>query len=194
MIPGEFYLVFFTTVWCAWLLTWLVLSRNVKDTVRRQATLPRLLNSALLFCAALLLWAIHIPVPALTARFLPASQAQLWAAVGAALTLVGLLFTVWARVYLGRNWSGVVTLKADHELITGGPYALVRHPIYTGLLLAFIGTALAIGEWRGVLSVALALVAIVHRIFVEESFMRQQFGAAYDHYALRVRALVPGVF
>jgi protein-S-isoprenylcysteine O-methyltransferase Ste14 len=194
MIPAEFYQTFFVTIWCAWFLTWFVLSRNVKDTVRRQATLPRLLNSALLFCAALLLWDIHIPVPALAARFVPGSQWQFWAALGAALTLAGLLFTVWARVYLGRNWSGVVTVKADHELITGGPYALVRHPIYTGLLLAFIGTALAVGEWRGVLSVALALIAIVHRIIVEESFMRQQFGAAYDNYALRVRALVPGVF
>lgn len=193
MSLAEFYQAFFGTVWCAWLITWFVFSRNVKNTVRRQAALPRLLNMALLFCAAALLWAVRVPVPALMVRFLPGSQGQFWAALGAALTLVGLLFTVWARVYLGRNWSGVVTLKADHELITGGPYALVRHPIYTGLLLAFIGTGLAIGEWRAVLAVVLALIAIVHRIIVEESFMRQQFGAAYDDYALRVRALIPGL-
>lgn len=193
MFSGEFYQFFFTTVWLTWCVAWVVFSRNVKDTVRRQATLPRLLNTALLFCAFLLLWPVPLAMPALTARFLPRSQWQFWVPVGAALTLVGLLFTVWARVYLGRNWSGVAAVKADHELVTGGPYALVRHPIYTGLLLAVVGTALATGEWRAALSVVLALIAIVHRIIVEEGFMRQQFGAAYADYALRVRALLPGV-
>ncbi len=190
----EFYQTFFPTVWLVWMVAWFVFAGNVKATVRRQAALPRFLNTALLFCAGALLWA-QIPAPGtgLTERFLPESQWQFWAALGAVLTLAGLLFTVWARVYLGRNWSGVVTIKADHELITGGPYGLVRHPIYSGLALAFVGTALAIGEWRAVLAVVLALVAIVHRIIVEERFMREQFGAAYDAYAQRVRALVPGL-
>jgi protein-S-isoprenylcysteine O-methyltransferase Ste14 len=181
------------TVWCAWLFTWLVFSLRVKDTVRRQATLPRLLNTGLLVCVFGLLWAQQLPAPALMERFLPASQWQFWVPLGAALTLVGLLFTVWARIYLGRNWSGVASIKADHELVTGGPYALVRHPIYSGLALAFIGSALAIGQWRGVLAVALGFIAFTHRIVVEESFMRQQFGAAYEQYAQRIRALVPGV-
>lgn len=100
---------------------------------------------------------------------------------------------VWARVYLGRNWSGVASIKADHELITGGPYRWVRHPIYSGLALAFIGTAMAVGQWRAVLAVMLALIAIAHRIIVEERFMREQFGSVYDAYAHRVRALVPGL-
>ncbi len=168
-------------------------ARNVKATVHRHAALPRLLNRALLLCAGALLWVRHPPVPGLTERILPGSLWNVWAAVGAVLTLVGLLFTVWARIYLGRNWSGEATIKADHELITGGPYRLVRHPIYSGLALAIFGSALAIGEWRGVLALVLALIAIVHRIIVEERFMRQQFGAAYDAYAQRVRALVPGL-
>jgi protein-S-isoprenylcysteine O-methyltransferase Ste14 len=155
--------------------------------------MPRLLNTALLFCAAALLWTQHVVVLGLAKRFLPMSGWQLWAAVGAALTLLGMSFMVWARSYLGRNWSGVASVKADHELITGGPYRWVRHPIYSGLALAFIGTAIAVGQWRGVLAVALALIAIVHRIRVEERFMREQFGAAYDAYAQRVRALVPGL-
>jgi protein-S-isoprenylcysteine O-methyltransferase Ste14 len=190
---GEFYQGFFSIVWLAWLITWLVFALNVKTTIQRQAALPRMLNMALLFCAFALLWARHLPFPELMERFLPGSQWQSWLALGAVLTLVGLLFTVWARVYLGRNWSGVATIKADHELVTGGPYGLVRHPIYSGLALAIVGTALAIGEWRGLLAVALALIAIVHRILVEERFMRQQFGAAYDAYARRVRAFVPGL-
>ncbi len=193
MYLGKFYDYFFPVVWLGWVLLWLVLARNVKATVRRQPMLPRLVNMSLLFCAAALLWAQRIPVTSLMRRFLPGSQWPFWAALGAILTLVGLLFTVWARVYLGRNWSGVATLKADHELITGGPYQWVRHPIYSGLTLAFLGSALAIGQWRGVLALVLAVVAIVQRIFVEERLMREQFGAAYDAYAQRVRALVPGL-
>ena len=190
---ANFYPIFFPTIWLAWILAWWMFARNVKTTVRKQDALPRLANAALLFVAAALLWPINLPVPALTARFLPVSQWQFWAALGAALTLVGLLFSVWARVYLGRNWSGVITIKADHELVTTGPYGLVRHPIYSGLALAFVGTALAVGEWRGVLSVALVLLCFVQRMYTEESWMRQQFGAAYDAYAQRVRAFIPGV-
>lgn len=193
MSLGELYQLFFPIVWLTWLAIWLVLARNVKPTIHRQAALPRLLNTALLVCAVALLSVKRVPIPALMTRFLPGPQWRFWAALGAVLTLIGLLFTVWARVYLGRNWSGVATIKADHELITGGPYGLVRHPIYSGLALALAGSALAIGQWRGPLAVALALVAIVHRIIVEERFMRQQFGAAYDVYAERVRALVPGL-
>lgn len=189
----DFYQYYFTGVWLVWLIVWLVWARDVKVTVRKQATLPRLLNTVLLFCAAALLWTQHVAVLGLARRVLPASQSQLWAALGAALTLMGMLFMVWARIYLGRNWSGVAAVKADHELITGGPYRWVRHPIYTGLALAFIGTAMAIGQWRGVLAVLLALIAIAHRIRVEERFMREQFGSAYDAYAQRVRALVPGL-
>jgi len=190
---GEFYHAFFLTIWAAWAVTWLVFSHNVKANIRRQAALPRILNVALLFCTFALLWAQQLPAPGLMERFLPGSQWPFWTTLGAGLTLIGLLFTVWARIFLGRNWSGVVTIKADHELVTGGPYGLVRHPIYSGLALAIVGTALAIGEWRGVLAVALAFIAFFQRILVEERFMRQQFGAAYDEYALRVRAFLPGV-
>jgi protein-S-isoprenylcysteine O-methyltransferase Ste14 len=192
-VPG-FYESFFPTVWVVWFITWWVFALNVKVTVRRQSAVPRLLNMALLWCAGALLWWQGIPPPALDERFLPVSQWPFWAGLGAALTLIGLLFTVWARIYLGRNWSGAgVTIKADHELVTGGPYALVRHPIYSGLMLGFVGTALAVGEWRGVLAIVVALIAVVHRMIVEERFMREQFGAAYDAYAERVRAFVPGV-
>ncbi|MGH8200782.1 MAG: methyltransferase family protein [Steroidobacteraceae bacterium] len=193
MSLNELYDYFLWSIWALWLLAWLVFARDVKVTVHRQAALPRLFNMALLLCASVLLLDRHVPVAVLTERVLPGSQWKFWAAVGAALTLLGVLFMVWARIHLGRNWSGVSAVKADHELITGGPYRWVRHPIYSGLALALLGTATAIGQWRGVLAVALALSAIAHRVIVEERFMRQQFGAAYDTYTRRVRALVPGL-
>jgi protein-S-isoprenylcysteine O-methyltransferase Ste14 len=193
MSLSDFYEIFFYGVWVLWSILWLALARNVKVTAHRQATLPRLFNIALLVIAAALLAVPHVPVPGLEARLLPETQWRFWVGLGAGLTFIGLLFTVWARIYLGRNWSGVAAVKADHELITGGPYRLVRHPIYSGLALAFFGMAVAVGEWRGVLSIALALIAIVQRMVVEERFMRQQFGVVYDTYARQVRALVPGL-
>ena len=114
---------------------------------------------------------------------------QFWA--GALVTAAGLGFTVWARIHLGRNWSGSVTLKQGHELVLTGPYALVRHPIYTGLLVAFAGTALARAEWRGVLAVLIAWAALGRKLRVEERWMAGNFGERYAQYMARVPALVP---
>ena len=114
-----------------------------------------------------------------------------WAAT--LIIAIGLLFAVWARIHLGRNWSGSVTIKQEHELITSGPYAIVRHPIYTGLLLALIGTAMARAEWRGLLAVLIATAALWRKFRVEERWMTEQFGQQYKAYGARVPALVPGV-
>lgn len=190
---GTFYKYYFYGIWLFLIVIWLVLARNVKVTVERQPALPRLLNLVFLYGAAALLAGPFVPVPWLTTRVLPGSHWRLWCALGAALTLFGVMFTVWARICLGRNWSSVAAVKSNHELVTGGPYRWVRHPIYSGLILAFVGTAVAIGQWRGVLAVVLSLVAIAQRIAVEERFMQREFGAAYNAYAKRVHALVPGL-
>jgi len=113
----------------------------------------------------------------------------LW--TGAAVTLYGLLFSVWARHCLGTNWSQAVTLKEGHELITSGPYALVRHPIYTGLLLVVLGCAIARGEWRGLVAFAIVFGELWHKLSLEEKWMREQFGESYTAYSQRVSALVP---
>jgi len=94
---------------------------------------------------------------------------------------------------LGRNWSGLVTIKQDHELIQRGPYQLVRHPIYTGMLVGMLGTAFIYGIARcfvGVLAVGLAFWLTMQ---IEERFMLQQFGAQYADYRQHVRALIPFV-
>jgi protein-S-isoprenylcysteine O-methyltransferase Ste14 len=142
--------------------------------------------------AVLLLSTQNVRIPFLRERFLPWADWPFW--IGALLTAAGLLFTVWARLHLGRNWSGIITIKKEHELVTSGPYALVRHPIYTGLLLAFLGSALAVGDWRGVLAFALAAGALWRKLRIEERWMRQQFGDAYQAYSQRVAALVPFIF
>ena len=113
--------------------------------------------------------------------------------LGAALTLAGVAFAIWARMTIAGNWSSDVTLKRDHELVVAGPYRWVRHPIYTGILLASLGTALAVGEWRGLIAVIFAGAAYWRKLGIEEAVMRRQFGEAYARYAGRVRALIPFV-
>ena len=111
--------------------------------------------------------------------------------LGAAVTVAGLLFAVWAREHLGRNWSRSVTIKQDHELITTGPYAVVRHPIYTGILAGFLGMAIAISQVRGFLVFVLIFLAFCIKFRMEEQWMRSQFGDAYATYARHTAALVP---
>ena len=110
------------------------------------------------------------------------------------ITALGLALTVWARLVLGTNWSGSVTVKQDHTLVRRGPYRMVRHPIYTGLLLAFAGSALARGEWRGLLAVLIAWLALWRKWRLEERWMAETFGPAYSDYAARTPAIFPRIF
>jgi protein-S-isoprenylcysteine O-methyltransferase Ste14 len=102
-----------------------------------------------------------------------------------------LLFAVWARGYLGSNWSRSVTIKQDHQLIVSGPYAVVRHPIYTGILGGFVGSAIAIGQIRGIVVLLMIALVLWAKLRLEEQWMRSQFGATYQDYSRHVAALVP---
>jgi len=124
-------------------------------------------------------------------RFLPDFAALAY--LGVAVTAIGIAFAVWARFVLGQNWSSQVTLKQGHELIRGGPYALVRHPIYSGMLLGLLGTAIGVGEFRGLIALALFIVAWWLKARTEETLMIQQFGEQYSRYRRDVKALIPFV-
>jgi protein-S-isoprenylcysteine O-methyltransferase Ste14 len=183
------YRYLFPAMWLSWAAYWWAMSRNVKATVRHESLRSRLSHIVPLAVAVGLLWLPNAPFPLLEERILPRAAWPFW--TGAAATLVGLLFSVSARAYLGRNWSGTVTVKEDHELITSGPYSVVRHPIYTGLLLAFMGSAFARGDLGGVAAVALVLWAFWRKLRMEECWMREQFGEKYVAYSQRVPALIP---
>ena len=122
-------------------------------------------------------------------RFLPDSEIYLW--IGLLMTVAGVTFAIWARVTLGRNWSGIVTVKQNHELIRTGPYALVRHPIYTGFTFAVFGTAIFDGEIRSIILIIAMLSLLAHKMKVEEQFMTEQFGSEYGSYRQKTKALVP---
>jgi len=179
----------FPAMWIGYVAYWWAMSKDVKATERREPSSSRWERLVLIVCSVALLSFPRVPFPLLNQRFLPTNAWPFWS--GAAVTAAGLLFSVWARRRLGKNWSQEVTVKAGHELITSGPYALVRHPIYTGLLTGFAGSAIARGEWRGVLAVILIFVALWRKLRLEEQWMRANFGESYEAYSQRVAALVP---
>ena len=179
----------FPSIWLAWALYWWLASRGAKAVARREPLGSWLLHVVPLLVSVALLWSDHVPVAVLNRRLSPWAPWEFW--VAAFITAAGLGFTVWARVHIGRNWSGSVTIKHGHELITTGPYSIVRHPIYTGLLVAFIGSALARGEWRGLLAVGIAWAALLRKLQLEERWMFERFGEQYADYRQRVPALIP---
>ena len=98
---------------------------------------------------------------------------------------------MWARFALGRNWSGTVTVKHDHELVRSGPYAIVRHPIYSGFLLGLLGTVIVRGSLGALLGLGVIVLVLRLKSLTEESFMLEQFGSQYTAYQRDVKALVP---
>ena len=182
------YGILIPALWLVWAVTWAVTSSWVKPIAWSATWQEQLAYRVPLWLAALLLVVPHWPRP-LEIQIIPHSETS--GAVGALLTALGLGFAIWARQVLGRNWSSDVAVKEKHELIRSGPYALARHPIYTGMSLAFVGTAVAIGDWRAFIAAAIAIASFIYKLRLEERLMRETFGAEYDAYAGRVKALVP---
>ena len=184
-------------LWGVFALCWLVLARFNKKTNRSVPGLRRiwLLRVPILVVAFALVWyRRHGGAGTLGAAghllMLHGGVPLQWAGVG--LTLLGIGFAIWARAHIGRNWGLPMSLRQDHELVTSGPYAYVRHPIYTGIMLAMIGSALALG----LIWLVLFAITFVYFIFsarTEESMMVAQFPEAYPDYRRRTKMLIPFV-
>ncbi|MBI3554444.1 MAG: hypothetical protein HY077_18260 [Elusimicrobia bacterium] len=178
-------------LWAAWLFYWWLAGRSVEKAEKTESLLSRALHLGILACAFLFLFSDQLRVGFMGRRIIP--EALFIEAVGLGLTTAGLLLCVWARVHLGRFWSGEVQLKEGHRLIASGPYAFVRHPIYTGFLLAVCGSAVTLGEVRGLLILAATIAAYARKIRLEEELLNSRFGAEYDQYERRTWALLPFV-
>ena len=179
----------------AWLtvgIIWLLSAFGTKRAVRQYIGPSRIVQIVLLVLAFLLVFSRYSQIGFLGWRVIPPSQTS--SIAGAALVFAGLLLALWARFFLGRNWSGEITVKQDHELVRSGPYAVVRHPIYSGFLLGLLGTAIAIGQVRCFVGLILATIGWRLKSLVEEQFMAEQFGAQYTSYRRDVKALIPFIW
>ena len=177
-------------LWIVLVTVWAVAALRASPAIRRQPMRSRAAYTLALIAAALVMW--RWPFDLLGSRFVPRTELVGW--IGAGITARGIALAIAARVFLGRNWSGTVTVKKDHELIRRGPYAVVRHPIYSGILLGLLGTAIVVGEARGLIGLALFAVAFRVKSLTEEQFMEEQFGGEYRDYKRRVKALIPLVW
>jgi len=178
----------FGLLWLAWLVSWIVAALWASKPAKRVAPAQSLTYRVLIFLSAVLI-------------FVPAGRERLgllwftplpigWTLF--AIAILGMAFAWWARIHLGTLWSGSITRKADHRVVDTGPYALVRHPIYTGLLLALYVSALDHGTILALLGAVLATVGFVLKLRLEERFLRDELGPeAYDAYNARVPMLVP---
>lgn len=178
-------------LWLLWLGYWWWSSRDTKQTMRSETVRSRMIYVAPLLAAGYLLSLRRLPFSGTSVQLFEPGAAALLAEV--ALVAGGLGFAVWARRHLGRNWSGTVTTKTDHELVRTGPYRFVRHPIYTGIVLAVVGMAIGTGTWTGGCAVVLVTAAFLRKLRLEEQFMTDQFGEQYERYRQQVPALFPGL-
>ena len=185
------YIYLIPALWLAWGVYWLIAAADVKSTARSESAASRAAHLVPLAIAGVLLGARRLPIPFLYAHVFEPTAATFF--LGAGIVAGGLAFAVWARAILGRNWSGTVTLKEGHELIERGPYRLVRHPIYTGLLAMFLATAIARGHLGGIVAVVLSFASFWIKLGEEEKLMRQQFPDQYRSYEQRVKRIIPFV-
>jgi protein-S-isoprenylcysteine O-methyltransferase Ste14 len=177
-------------MWAAMGVYWVASALRTKKTESGERSWLRFGRLAVLVVVFDLLLSRKMAVGWLGNRFV--SAIELWKWTGIALTVAGLGLCLWARRELADNWSDKVALKVDHELIRTGPYKLLRHPIYSGVLLAMAGTALAIGEWKGVVAFSVMVINYAIKASREERILVNKFGQAYQEYKRQAGFLVPG--
>jgi protein-S-isoprenylcysteine O-methyltransferase Ste14 len=176
-------------LWIVFVLFWVVSALKRKKTKQRESGLQRLEYVAPLVIALFLLYQGRADFGWLGTYFVPHTPEVRWAGVG--IMALGMAIAFWARVHLGSNWSGVVTLKEGHELIRTGPYRNIRHPIYTGILIAFLGTALVNGQVRGLIALGIIWVSFLIKARREEIFLAQEFGPKFEEHTRHTGMFLP---
>ncbi len=167
--------------WVALAAVWLAMAVAVKTVKRRETALERAQHLVPLLIGFWLIFGQTQSFPWLHLRLLPNVAAVWW--LGLLLTAVGVGISIWARLSLGSNWSGTVTLKDAHELVRKGLYKYVRHPIYTGLLVAAVGSGMIHGQLRDLLGFLVLYATFYFKARREEFFLSQEFGPGFaDHY------------
>jgi len=175
--------------WMVFFLYWAVSALSSKVAKKSESVLARFQRMVPLVVAYSLLFYQWTSVGWLGKRFVADTSAS--AVIGVALTAAGVAFAIWARWHLGTNWSAVVSIREAHELIRSGPYRRIRHPIYTGMLLAMAGTAMVLGELRGLLAFAITLLAFYWKARKEEAWLTREFGEKFEAHARQTGMFLP---
>lgn len=176
-------------LWLAFVLYWVIAARGGPRVKMRQGGGSRAVQIALVWSGYALLWGFVVPFAALRRRFVPHLPAV--AIAGVLVTFAGVALAIWARWHLGKFWSSVVTLREGHQLIRSGPYARLRHPIYSGIVLASAGTALVFGEYRCLVAVGLVLLGFAAKARTEDALLAREFGEPYEQYRRQAGFLLP---
>ena len=178
-----------TAPWYALGAYWALSALRVKQTKVKEGAGGRLFHTGVMALAFLLLASHRLDVGLLGRRFVPESSSL--RDLGIFLTFVGAGIAIWARYCLGQYWSARVTLKVDHRLIRSGPYAHIRHPLYSGLLVAMAGTALVVGEWRALIALLVTILEFSRKATKEEALLSTEFNDEYQEYRKHAGFLTP---
>ena len=179
------------SIWLVFFAYWAISALSSKRAKKAEFVTERLKRMVPLAAAYVLLFYQAAKLGWLDKRFIKDSAAA--AIVGVTLTAAGVAFAIWARWHLGTNWSAIVSIREEHELIRTGPYRRVRHPIYTGMLLAMAGTALVLGEVRGLLAFAITLAAFYSKARKEESWLIREFGEKFEAHIRQTGMFLPKI-
>ncbi len=194
MITNVYSNIIIGACWMVFLLYWFISSFFVKESMTKKKWPLRI--AAAVIIAFIIIISKNIGTGSVryffTQTFIPSSLTM--GIIGPVLTVLGLCGAIWARTVLGRNWSGYVTYKKDHELVTSGPYKLVRHPIYSSLTLMFIGTFLVFPTFWALFLFLFDIGMFIWRTKKEEAIMLRLFGKKYEDYMKRTKRLVPFIW
>ena len=166
--------------WIIWVVWWLVAATRVNRMKQREPVREWIVRWAVMIAAFELLFRHGPFLGLLNKRFVPHNDVVL--DIGAVLTCAGLAFSIWARQHIGRYWSSSVAIRADHHLIRTGPYARIRHPIYTGILAGLAGTLLADGHYAAILAFLIVLAGLSWKALREEKLLAGEFGIAFEEH------------
>jgi protein-S-isoprenylcysteine O-methyltransferase Ste14 len=177
---------------CCWITLWVywfVSARNRKAVKQRESGAERMRQILPMAACYVLLFEPFLGFGWLGWRFVAKRPDVEFA--GLLLTVLGVAFAIWARAHLGENWSAAVSIRTSHELIRTGPYRRIRHPIYTGMLLATAGTAIVVGQMRGLLAFAICFTAFFLKATKEERWLAREFGEAFQTHARHTGMFLP---
>ena len=190
-MPAPYWAII-SVSWAVFWIYWSFATPRRQPAKRKAARAFTVLNTGLLYLGFLLVLLGRSVLGSLGRAVVP--QAILIDIIGTVFAITGVAFAIWSRQLLRNNWSGVVVITEGQQFIQSGPYTIVRHPIYAGMLLALLGTTLVASTVGSLLGFVLAIISLRQKACVEEQFLTAEFGDQYANYQYEVKFLIPFIY